>query len=188
MNAGSASDRPPADPVARFDADRRAAFAAVANHLIPAAHGMPSASEVVDEARLRFVLVSRPDLVEPLWEALRPELGNEPRARLAALESEDASLSSALQLAVVGGYYTDQRVRRLIGYSGQEAITLRSWEYPQYVDEGLIDRVIEHGPVWRDPATGRRATPAAQPRSYTERTWAPEATRAGGGQDGRDIS
>jgi hypothetical protein len=149
---------------------------------------MPSAGEVVDEARLRFVLVARPDLIEPLLEALRPELANEPQARLAALEREDASLSSALQLAVVGGYYTDQRVRHLIGYPGQEAITIRSWEYPQYVDEGLIDKVIEHGPVWRDPATGQRATLTVQPRSYPERTWAPEGRRAGGGQDGRDVS
>ena len=34
------------DPVAALDPDARAAFSAVAGHLIPAAHGMPSAADV----------------------------------------------------------------------------------------------------------------------------------------------
>ena len=37
------------------------------------------------------------------------------------------------------------------------AIELRSWEYPAYLEEGLIDAVLARGPVWRDPATGQRA-------------------------------
>ncbi len=46
---------------------------------------MPSAAEVVTEERLRFVLAARPDLAEPLRAALRPELGDDPQARLDAL-------------------------------------------------------------------------------------------------------
>ena len=37
------------------------------------------------------------------------------------------------------------------------ALELRSWEYPAYLEEGLIDAVLARGPVWRDPATGQRA-------------------------------
>ena len=58
---------------------------------------------------------------------------------------------------IVGGYYTDKRVRELIGYPGQEAIEVKSWLVPQYLEEGLIDAVLARGPVWRDPTTGQRA-------------------------------
>ncbi len=81
---------------------------------------------------------------------------------------EPASLA-ALQLVIVGGYYTDKRVRELIGYPGQEAIEVRSWIVPEYLDEGLIDAVVARGQVWRDPATGERATGGNEPQTYAER-------------------
>jgi hypothetical protein len=148
---------PPADPLATFDEERRAAFTRVADLLIPAAHGMPSAGEVIGDDRLRFVLRARPDLLEPLREALRPELGLDPVARLAALERSEADRHAALLLAVVGGYYTDRGVRERLGYPGQMAKQLYSWKVPEYIEEGLTDQVTARGPVWRDPATGRRA-------------------------------
>jgi hypothetical protein len=49
------------------------------------------------------------------------------------------------------------------------AIELRSWEYPVYLEEGLIDAVLARGPVWRDPSTGTRAVVQDAPRSYAER-------------------
>jgi hypothetical protein len=175
------------DPLTAFDAPARQAFSAVAGTLIPAAHGMPSAADVINDARLRFVLDARPDLVEPLAAALRPELGDEPRARLAALEEEPNHLA-ALQLVVVGGYYTDRHVRELIGYPGQEAIEVKSWLYPEYLEEGLIDKVLAHGPVWRDPATGVRALAAGIPQTYAEREWSEDhaAPAAEGGNHGHD--
>lgn len=145
------------DPLAGFDPQRMAVFAAVADHLIPDAHGMPSAGAVVDATRLRFVLGARPDLTEPLRAALRPELGDDPAARLAVIERDEPEHHGALVLAVVGGYYTDRDVRDRLGYPGQQAKQLYSWKYPEYMEEGLIDKVLARGPVWRDPATGRRA-------------------------------
>jgi hypothetical protein len=159
VSPASPSPAAPSDPLTAFDAGERAVFAAVADHLIPEAHGMPSAAAIVGDARLRFVLNARPDLVEPLRQALRPELGDDPAARLAALEREEPERHSALLLAVVGGYYTDKEVRERLGYPGQIAKTLYSWQYPAYLEEGLTDRVLARGPIWRDPATGRRAEP-----------------------------
>ena len=49
------------------------------------------------------------------------------------------------------------------------AIELRSWEYPAYLEEGLIDAVLARGSVWRDPATGKRAVDTSAPRTYAER-------------------
>jgi len=145
------------DPLDTLDAARRAAFTAVAGHLIPAAHGMPSAADVVGDTRLRFVLRARPDLVEPLRAALRVELGDDPAERLLTLERDEPDHHAALVLAVVGGYYTDADVRERLNYPGQEAKTLYSWKVPDFIEEGLTDPVLARGPIWRDPATGRRA-------------------------------
>src|SRR6185295_2412187 len=144
-------------------------LSAVADRLIPAAHGMPSAAEVVSDDRLRFVLKARPDLLAPLRAALRPGLGEDVAARLGTLGRDDPAALGAMQLVIVAGYYTDTRVRELIAYPGQMALEVRSWEYPAYLEEGLIDAVLARGEVWRDPATGRRAAAAGRPRSYAER-------------------
>ena len=146
-------------------------LAAVADLMIPAAHAMPSAADVVTVDRLRFVLSARPDLVEPLRRALREELGADPHVRLDALAAEATNLA-ALQLVIVAGYYTDRGVRELIGYPGQMAIELKSWIFPPYLEEGLIDAVMARGPVWRDPDTGKRAAGAGAPKTYEERAWA----------------
>ena len=183
----TAGTQPDADILGAMDAAARRAFAAIAGHLIPSAHGMPSAADVVGDDRLRFVLRSRPDLVEPLVAALRPQLGNDPQDRLDRLGREEPMNLAALQLVLVGGYYTDRRVRELIGYPGQLAIDVRAWEVPAYLEEGLIDAVLSRGAVWRDPQTGARAVVDAGPQTYAERYW-PADRRPEGGHDGRDGS
>ena len=145
------------DPLEALDPAARAAFTAVAAHLIPAAHGMPSAGDVVGDARLAFVLRARPDLAEPLQQALRPGLGDDAPSRLETLAREAPDLLGVLHQVIVFGYYTDKGVRDLLGYPGQEAKTLYSWKVPDFIEEGLTDKVLARGPVWRDPATGRRA-------------------------------
>jgi len=169
--------------------EQRSNLAAVADRLIPAAHGMPSAGAVVDEERLRFVLNARPDLIEPL----RAALGAGPAdvdARLDMLARDNPQALGALQLVIVAGYYTDKTVRELIGYPGQMALSLRSWELPEYLEEGLIDAVLARGPIWRDPATGQRASGTGAPRTYAERFSAdavpPAVAPPQGGTDGHD--
>lgn len=173
------------DPLAMLGAAEAATLRAVADRLIPAAHGMPSAAEVLTDDRLRFVLNARPDLAEPLRAALRAEFGSDVDDRLETLARDEPAVLGALQLVIVGGYYTDKRVRELIGYPGQMAIELRSWEYPDYLEEGLIDAVLARGPVWRDPATGRRSVDAGAPHSYAER-WSTDGPSTEGGTDGHD--
>jgi hypothetical protein len=168
------------DELATLDSAERATLAAVAGRLIPAAHDMPSAADVLTDERLRFVLNARPDLADPLRAALRPELGDDPEARLDALGRDEPATLYALQLVIVGGYYTDKDVRDRIGYPGQQALTVRSWEYPAYLEEGHIDAVLARGPVWRDPATGRRAVATEAPRTYAERFSGAEAASEGG--------
>ena len=162
-------------PLASLDAAEVATLRAVADRLIPAAGDMPSAAAVLSDARLRFVLNARPDLLGPLRTALRLELGDDVAARLDVLGRDEPATLYALQLVIVGGYYTDAQVRDLIGYPGQMAIELRSWEYPAYLEEGLIDAVLARGPVWRDPSTGQRAVVGDAPQTNAERYAAGEA-------------
>ncbi len=107
------------------------------------------------------------------------------RRRLETLGRDDPSSLGALQLVIVAGYYTDRRVRELIEYPGQMALELRSWEYPAYLEEGLIDAVLARGPSWRDPSTGQRAVATDAPRTYAER-WSTGDGSPEGGHDGRD--
>ncbi len=183
MSAPSLHDT--SDPVERLEAGERATLRAVADRLIPAASGMPSAAEIVTDDRLRFVLTARPDLIDPIRAALRTDLGEDIGARLDALATDDPVALGALQLAIVAGYYTDRHVRELIEYPGQMALELRSWEYPPYLEEGLIDAVLARGPVWRDPSTGQRAVATDAPQTYAER-WATTAASHEGGPDGND--
>ena len=185
MTAGPPPFTTPTDPLASLDAAERATLSAIAARLIPAAHGMPSAADVLGDDRLRFVLNARPDLIGPVRSALRRELGDDAQARLDALGRDEPAALGALQLMIVAGYYTDRRVRDLIGYPGQMALELRSWEYPVYLEEGLIDSVLARGPMWRDPETGQRAVAAGAPRTYAER-WSTDAGSPEGGHDGRD--
>ena len=162
MNVPATPTPGPADPLLALEPDLRARLSVLADQLIPEAHGMPSAGAVVGDARLRFVLGTRPDLIDPLRAALRDELGDDPAARLAALEREP-DLKGALLFVIVAGYYTDKDVRERLGYPGQLAQQVNAWRYPEYLAEGLIDKVLARGPVWRDPTTGRSAEEPRQP-------------------------
>jgi hypothetical protein len=157
------------DPIATLRADELATLRAFAEQLIPAARDMPSAASVLSEARLRFVLNARPDLLGPLHRSLRSELGDDVVKRFDVLGRDEPSTLGALQLVIVAGYYTDAQVRDLIGYPGQMAIDLRTFGYPAYLEEGLIDAVLARGATWRDPTTGKRAVVEGTPRTYAER-------------------
>ena len=141
---------------------------------------MPSAADVVTDDRLGFVLRARPDLAKPLKAALRARPGRGRRRSVSSGSPRSRRTCRRSSSSIVGGYYTDRRVRELIGYPGQMAIELRSWEYPAYLDEGLIDAVLARGPVWRDPSTGQRAVVRDAPRTYAARFSADGATPEGG--------
>ena len=90
--------------------------------LIPAAHG-----DAVGGRRSSPTngsgssSTARPDLGGPIRAALRADLGDDPAARAStALGRDEPAALGALQLAIVAGYYTDKRVRELIGYPGTE--------------------------------------------------------------------
>jgi hypothetical protein len=132
----------------------RARLRAFADALIPAAHGMPAASEVgVADGQLERVLEARPDLLEPLRRALPDADPEDTERSLTTIQTADPRAHDALVLVVVGGYYIHPRVRELLGYDGQVPVELQPEVVPSY--EGLIEPVLERGPIYR-PVPARR--------------------------------
>ena len=126
---------------------------AVGDALIPAAHGMPAASAVgLARAQLDRVLAARPDLETPLRRALeRMSSGHLAGVleELRALQDDDTTAADALLQTIAGGYYIHPEVRRRLRYDGQTPVEVRPEIIPNYVDEGLLDPVLERGPIYR---------------------------------------
>lgn len=144
--------RPPGpEDAARIDGRLRARLDAVADQLIPAADGMPTASAVgVGGRQLDTVLAARPDLLDGLRRALEAAGGvDDAIGWLDALRADDPSAHDALVTVVVGGYYLHPEVRRRLGYPGQVGEPVRVDRYPDYAEEGLLERVYARGPIYR---------------------------------------
>lgn len=129
-----------------------ARLARLADVMLPAAHGMPSASEVAAiDSYLAQVLAWRDDLCEPLGRALGffdPETFSV--ERLGAYHSTDPEAYVALTTVVAACYYLCPGVRKRIGYPGQVAKTYDPFAYTAWVAEGLLDPVVARGPIYRE--------------------------------------
>jgi hypothetical protein len=123
---------------------------ALADELIPAADGMPSAGEVgVADHQLDLVLAARPDLTRHLLRAFARTGELDGAAAFAAVTELDPEAEGALAQIVAGGYYASATVREQIGYVGQQPIPVRPPDFPAYVSEGLLERVVARGPIHR---------------------------------------
>jgi hypothetical protein len=111
---------------------------ALADALIPAEDGMPSASEAGATGRwLEAVLAARPDLRAPL-EAI------DPAETIATLPERDPAGWTALTSAIVAAYYFNPDVCERVGYQGQRALPLGPPDH-----EDLLGSVVARGPVYR---------------------------------------
>ena len=128
----------------------RSTHAGLADALIPAAAGMPAASETgVTGKWLDRVLGARPDLEPELARVLAGAEGSEPADEIRRLERDDRAGFEILALVVVSAYYLNPKVRRLIGYPGQKATPPFPDESDYYLGDGLLDPVLQRGPVYR---------------------------------------
>jgi hypothetical protein len=134
----------------RLTAEFRAVFEQLADVLVPAHGKMPAASVVgAHEGLLDDVLKHRPDIRDDLLRALAAAKGREPRAAANDLLRQDAAAFNALGLAVSGAYYMSPRVRELLGYPGQESVSYDPYATPDYLTDGMIERVVVRGPIYR---------------------------------------
>ena len=118
--------------------------------LVPAEGVMPSASQAsVHTVGIDRVLAVRPDLVAPLRALLAECDHDAPHMFLAALSKSRPREWMVLLTCVLGAYYMRPEVRKALGYRGQEGRLITSDDFVTWVEEGLLDPVIERGS--RDP-------------------------------------
>jgi hypothetical protein len=123
----------------------RETLAALADVLVPAADGMPSASEAgATGSLLDEVLRVRGDLEEPLATLKAAAVNKDPRAELDRLKADEPQLFEALTTAIAGGYFMSDDVRERLGYPGQQALQLEDDH-----DPALLQPVIDRGPIYR---------------------------------------
>ncbi len=137
------------DPI-RFTAADRARFAAIADHLIPEAEGMPAASAVeVQNAGLDHVLSLRPELADSVLRGLRSGGEEDGGAAAERLNREDPDAMGAIGLVASAAYYMHPEVRRRLGYPGQVQRPVTPAEEDDFRKGGLLQAVIDRGPIYR---------------------------------------
>jgi len=130
---------------------------ALVDHLIPGGDGLPAASSVgLHDELLDNVLKVRPDLQPDLEQAMELISGLAPAEALLALQQEPAVYNS-VSVIVAGGYLMSNEVTAALGYRYEEAKPVNSDDVLRAVDDGLLDAVIERGPIYRLPPDAPRS-------------------------------
>lgn len=138
-----------------IDAASRAVLAGLADVLIPAGDGFPSASEAGAAGEgLDLVLAARPDLAEGVERLVLAARGRDPAAVVAGLRASDPAGFAVLAEVIPGAYFMNAAVRARLGYRGQEPRPIDPAPDPEA--EALLAPVIARGPIYR-PTPGRQA-------------------------------
>jgi hypothetical protein len=131
-----------------FDPAQRAVLAGLADVLIPASDGMPTASAAgVAGEGLNQVLAAVPSLGAPLADVLALAEGREPAGVVASLARNDPAGYGILTEVVTAAYFMNPDVRKAVGYTGQGASPLDP--RVDYMEDGLLESVIKRGPIYR---------------------------------------
>lgn len=134
----------------RFDEEDRGTYTDLADVLIPAKDQYPSASQAgVAGVLLDVVLRSRADLYDDLRELLNEARGQDPSEFVWGLERENPEAFGVLTILVRGAYFMNPTVRRLFGYRGQLAEPIDYEARPEYLEDDILQPVIDRGPVYR---------------------------------------
>ncbi|MEJ8572140.1 hypothetical protein [Microbaculum marinum] len=129
----------------------REVFAAIADVLIPAAEGMPSATALgIEGEPMDHVLALRPELANDLLRGLRAAAGAPDGAAAAErLNREDPAAMGAIGLVASAAYYMQPQVWKLLGYPGQTHRPVRPEEEDDFRENDLLQPVIDRGPIYR---------------------------------------
>jgi hypothetical protein len=139
----------------------RARLVRIADGLIPGTDAMPAPGSLdIGGRQLDVVLASRPDLADGVRRALEAAADDdEPIALVERLADADPVAHDALVTAIVAGYYLHAEVQRRLGYPGQSGDVVPVDSYPDYVHDGLLERVYERGPIYRPTPAEERENP-----------------------------
>jgi hypothetical protein len=132
-----------AAPLAWTD-ERAAAFAAIADTLVPAVAELPAAGQLTRErGTARQAYSARPDLHAALDRALAAGPDG-----FADLIAADPAAWSAMAMLLSAAYYAVPETGARHGYFGQQPRPAQPDRYPAYIAEGLIDHMLLPG--WRE--------------------------------------
>jgi hypothetical protein len=133
-----------------FDAEARARLAALADALIPAGDGMPSASEAgVAGEWLDAIVAAEPGFAPALAAVLAEADVEDPAGELRRIETTDPSGWGTLTTVVAGAYFLNPAIAERIGYPGRRAIPVDADPNPDWLEDGLLDSVKSRGPIYR---------------------------------------
>jgi hypothetical protein len=144
-----------ADERAVLNQEERQRLATLADTLIAGGEGLPAASKADVQGKwIDRTLAARPDLTAVVQAVLA--LTGEPQAVLERLRAEDPLTFDTFSFTVCGAYLINPRVRKLLGYPGQAPKASPAYpdESDHYLQGGLIDPVIERGPIYRPTPAG----------------------------------
>ena len=132
-----------------LDAEARARLAVLADALIPAGEGMPSASEAgVAGEWLDAVLAAEPGFGPALASVLEAADVADPAGELRRIETTDPAGWGTLTTVVAGAYFLNPEIAAKVGYPGRRAIPVDQAD-PDWLQDGLLDSVKSRGPVYR---------------------------------------
>src|SRR5687767_5621155 len=128
--------------------EERNILAALADVLIPAGNGFPSASQAgVAQEGLDYVLNCRPELLSGLKPLLSAAQGKPAAEFLKHLHDNDPAGFGILADLVPGAYFLNPAVREKLRYSGQGPHPIDP--HPDHLDDNLLQSVIDRGPIYR---------------------------------------
>jgi hypothetical protein len=131
-----------------FDSTQRAVLAGLADVLIPAGDGMPSASAAAVAAEgLDQVLAAVPSLAASLADVLASAKDREPSEVVARLARTDPAAYGVLTEVVTAAYFMNPDVRKVVGYTGQGPTPLDP--RVDFMEDGLLESVIKRGRIYR---------------------------------------
>jgi hypothetical protein len=132
----------------------RQLFSALADILIPAGNGFPSASEAgVANDGLDQLLTVRPDLLDALKNLLLRAKDRSATEFIDELQKNDAAAFAVLAESVPGAYFLNAHVRAKLNYDGQSGRPIDPRE--DYLEDGLLQSVIDRGPIYRPTPSNR---------------------------------
>jgi hypothetical protein len=131
-----------------FSPPERERLARLADVLIPAVDQYASASQAdVGGRGLDLVLAARPDMAAALASVLQLAQDDAADDAVARLRLNDSASFGVLAEFAAAAYFLNPDVLRAIGYGGQNAHPIDP--HPDYLDEGLLESVIQRGPIYR---------------------------------------
>lgn len=135
---------------AHFDDEARARLAALADALIPAGEGMPSASEAsVAGEWLDAIVAAEPSFGPALAAVLEAADVADPAGELRRIETTDPAGWGTLTTVVAGAYFLNPEIAEMVGYPGRRAIPVDAESEPDWLQDGLLDSVKSRGPIFR---------------------------------------